>query len=430
MKTRFTALFALTLSCASLAQTDPVAEQISLTRDAVRLAVQELENGPTQPADTADVRAKVAAFNREATAALSAFEANVRTRILTPLQVLVTNYNALYRSAGPQAPALRSLGNQITSLVDQLGDAYREETIRLYRPLRNIPAVVRTQPFVSEEINVTERLNGYFSGTVTPAGRHCEYSFDSIVLGGGRPYCSNKFRAEAAVFLVSGSGAEERIVLKRFGENSERGLNDLIHPTMRPSISNGFFNQVTAESHLLFERDFGRETTTPTALLNFLTAPANPLTHALLDGCFSSTCFYQTIATASLWDQLVQSRLARDLAIRTADGNVFTISAGRKYREGTPDRYVIAGQLLGHATSGQLVSDLPGEVSADRLAVLARIDAAVTGTPFNRRNCQRAVRAAKAELARLPEGPISAAETALFTYRANGIGSGRAACLN
>ncbi len=389
------ALLTLPLSFAAVAQTDPVADQIRLTQDAVRIALQEVENGSRdQGTQSADGDAKVRAFNAAAATALRTFEANVRTRILAPLQVLVNQYNQVVRNTtynqATRAQILTNLQGQINSYVAEREIAYHEEKIALYRPLGNLPVAIQT---ISNVLN-----NSEYSGHAVQNGESCEGLFSNR-------YCWNTYNYTPAVNLVSGTNTREWRLGPTLNTRRE-SLSTIQMPNLSPSS--------IVASQLLG---------------NPLVGPNGQATRTILENCYSSTCFYQSLNNAILWVTMVDSSLARDLNIRLADGRDITI---RPFHPGAgTSRYiVIASEVLTRVQGGNMVINLPGDVSDDRLAVLRRIDVALAATPFNARTCQRAVNAAKAELARLPEGAISAAETALFTYRANGIGADRAACLN
>jgi hypothetical protein len=147
MKTHL--LLAALISFAAIAQDiDPVAEQIRLTQDSVRVALNEIENGSEMSISSVDGDAKLARLRTESAAALRTFEERVRLRILMPMQILVSQYNQTYRNSSLERDAkiliLRNLKLQLSEMALAREPDYFLEVARLHSPLGDLPVAMLT----------------------------------------------------------------------------------------------------------------------------------------------------------------------------------------------------------------------------------------------------------------------------------------------
>ncbi len=401
MKTARTALLALCLSGAVGAQTEPLAEQIRLTQDAIRLAIQEMETLRARTTSSPDLDAKLRVFNASIDAELRAFEADVRGQILAPLQVLVGQYNLALAYRGESRPRiLANLENQIRVLAAAKQRDYGRLVERLYAPLGDVPTVVETVYAGSmSNAYVESHVGGLaqYSGTFERTGRDCRYN-----------PCLPVYTFTPVVNVVTGRG---QVSALRYGPTNPDSRN--MYDTYRfvqPSPQYGYI---------------------PFRNVEVLRPMAARATDALLAGCYSHTCFFQYQQHALRWATAVGENLTRPLTIRLAEmDRDVVIRPARQGPQPGPMRFVMPTEVLNLAVGGDVVLNLPEDVSRERLTLLGRIDAALAATPFNGRACRRTVAAARAELARLPDGALTAGESALFNHRANRLGADRAACLN
>ncbi len=400
MKTRFTALLTLTLSCASLAQTDPVAEQVQLTQDAVRLALQEIEIHQARVGESADWAAKYRAFSAAAAAEMQAYEGKIRSEILAPLQVLIAQYNTTVSSSTlnerAKADLLRSLKSQLDALAASKNVVYGRLVESLARPLGELPLAMESvrspdQETARRALGRSYSENAHYSGTFSRS------------LGG-------TYRFTPAVRAISANGRVEVLTVGAPIAVTDHAMS-LYRYYPRPQETGGY------DAYNFFRRD------------HFLADSLARTHQVLLEGCYSVTCFFQSQQTAMSWEVVITHRLGRPITIRLADGESVRIQRSHESTDGSARYLVLADRLMG-VNADSVVLALPAEVPAERLTFLRRVDAALASAPFDLRACRAAVGAARAEIARLREGGLSPAESALFASRANALGADRAACLD
>src|SRR5687768_6763987 len=104
----------LALSIGSAFAADPVIEQINVTQDAVKVALEELDQGKVSTQPGTDFEIKNKAFSEAAAKALVKFEEAVRVRVLQSLSSVIGQYNKTYNS--------RALGNARQEILKNLKD--------------------------------------------------------------------------------------------------------------------------------------------------------------------------------------------------------------------------------------------------------------------------------------------------------------------
>jgi len=117
MKQLSSALLAFSLSFSAIAQdTDPVAEQIRLTQDAVRISVAEIETSVSSRASGPDTAKKLQKIREESLVRLREFERSV-VAILSPIQPLVQRYRLIH---GDQSISAENKRLILNGLLDQI----------------------------------------------------------------------------------------------------------------------------------------------------------------------------------------------------------------------------------------------------------------------------------------------------------------------
>lgn len=157
-KTTLAAIAILTLNSA-IAQTDPVIQQISITQDAVKVALEEMAQGKDQALNSADGSEKMKLFSEEASRALVKFEEAVRVRVLQSFSVLVNQYNRTLtnRALGDaQKEVLSSLRTQMDNVAKDKSLVYREAYLELFSVLPDMP-VQYDRKYVDNDYNDSNR---------------------------------------------------------------------------------------------------------------------------------------------------------------------------------------------------------------------------------------------------------------------------------
>lgn len=157
------------------------------------------------------------------------------------------------------------------------------------------------------------------------------------------------------------------------------------------------------------------------SVMNFMTENHMSVVAVLSLGCYTSTCYLQTLNQATMWTSLIRASLARDLHVTLADGTPFTIKPKFEVVEfegnWTQQKHLIASGILQQATTPEVVVSLPVDIRPDRLATLKRIESTINVNDFNERNCQRAMRPLKDTLCRSTDGCLSLAEKSILMIR-------------
>lgn len=344
---------------------DSVQEQIRLTQDAVRISLNEIENGASQySTGSLDGDEKVTAFNEANKVLLQKFEEAIRLQILTPLQVLVNEYNRTV--ANPvytrevKAGLLSNLKAQIQQVADSRQLAYFNIIQGLYGGMGRFPVVTReVSDYRCEEIPTDFNIG-----------------FEDAKM---------KLTYEPTNFINSN------------GKYCRRPSGHMNHGTF------GFLN-------LIVSRDF------------------------LIDGCFTSTCFLQTLNAYTVWNGIIENILKRDLDIKLQDGQNINIGINGNFISDDGEkieRKFVVTAMLQKSTPNDAIMGLLPDMGQDRLSALRKIESQLTATKLAR-NCKAVVASAKNLTCRTPEGCLTAIEKALLQKRISGMPSQkqRIKCLN
>jgi hypothetical protein len=261
---------AATLSLSAFAQSDTVVEQINVTSDAVKVALEEFSQGRFQEEDSLDATKKKATFNAEATKALTAFEEAVRIRVLKSFTVLVNQYNAAYknRSLGSaRGDVMKNIREQLETLANDKSGVYRQAYLELYKVLPDMPIVhglgengySYTDSHKSNPLCIESMAN-------------CDYTYT---------YNNEVYFARSGTKKVSFSSDRHDI----------QGLK-------------------------LLEKGFGIK--------------KDDYKARILDNCYTATCFYVTQNMYTIWKSMVEVSLTRDIHITLDDGSNLTITKNAK----------------------------------------------------------------------------------------------------
>jgi hypothetical protein len=132
----------------------------------------------------------------------------------------------------------------------------------------------------------------------------------------------------------------------------------------------------------------------------------------ILEGCYSSTCYFQLISQYTIWKTMIESSIARDIVIQLANGESVTIS--KNVRRNREFKHIIDDYLTGISTEG-LVNNLPYEASEERVEILNNINKELQ----DRGNC-KTLNKLKEDLCQTTrEGCLQASEVELFKDRFN-----------
>lgn len=369
MKT-FLALSAL-LSFGAVAQTrsatDPISEQIRLTQDSVRIALNEVENGASQSTSSSpDGDEKIAAFNAANRAALQTFEREVRLQVLTPLQILVNQYNANLTNTTYPAEVRNqmkeSLLQQLRSLANERQNIYLGAMQRLHSGMGNFPILAKYQDSSCRRYSSS---SNYLRSVLTASGRE-------IYVSGSFSLPSNQDE----------TGCDETSLSKRIAEVAK----DDVSTTMRAAI---------------------------------------------LEGCFTSTCYFQTSAAYLVWSSLVKSLFGKPLLITLADGVRIEIKAVSHGLQDNERRVIVATELVAQAVPDSSITRLNLTMGVDRLNALRSLRAAVLSPTFTTATaCKAATADAKDLACRTSEGCLNAQEMQMIKDLITPFVNGRPARLN
>lgn len=360
-KTTLAAIAILTLNSA-IAQTDPVIQQISITQDAVKVALEEMAQGKDQAMNSADGAEKMRLFSEDASRALVRFEEAVRVRVLQSFSVLVNQYNRTLanRALGDaQNEVLSSLRTQMDNVAKDKSLVYREAYLELFSVLPDMPVQYDRMHFSSDYNNSNYVESGYEYKKVNPScvgflSGGCDH--DYLLYFDGDLYFSKSKTKKISGKFVSDDRVGVMTAMERLGAFSRNSVRPLI-----------------------------------------------------LEGCFTSSCFFVTQSQYTIWNTMVNSSLARNIDIKLNDGKTITITKDIA-RNGQVFN-LVSSYLSGIKTEG-LINDLPLETSPERFAILKRMDSQMrTG------KCRDAKKASVELCQTTREGCLVAAEKALFVDR-------------
>lgn len=339
----------LGLSFSAVAQ-DSVVEQIRLTQDSVRIALNEVENGASaEQGGSIDGDAKVAAFNAANKLVLKKFEEAIRMQVLVPMQMLVNQYNSVIKNTSYPAEMKTQLAenllSQLTSMAKERQAIYFEIVQRLHINMTNFPMVAK---FQTHNICYAGQFLGFETAAQEAIGQYPTWNVE---------------RDPGTECSFGGSAA-----------NSAIGYTGEFSKILRNSVS---------------------------------------------QGCYTSTCFFQTINTFVQWTSMVNSILNRDLLITLADGKKLVIKA--EYFVANIRKELMATKALAKTMPGKHIPMLFSEMGEDRLSTLKKIEAQLQSPFFKKAsNCQKVVSGLRGTLCRTPEGCLSESEKSVLTDRLAG----------
>lgn len=357
-------MMALQLGTAFANNNDPVTEQINITRSAVEVALEEIAQGDMEHLPSYDAELKVKSFNEEAAKALTKFELTVRQNILLSLSPLVNQYNLTLKnqslsSAKPQI--LEGLLNQMKVLAADRSRTYKNAYLELYSVLPDVPVMMNysSSEFVSDEDCgglfydcESHKMNKIYEGEIYSA----KLKTQDLMLHLKAPYEGEHWKNQNSLTE----------------ENSYRHLVSLGYPTK------------------------------------------STVRTMVLEGCYTSTCYFQMITKYMIWKAMVESSLSRDIAITLEDGKVISIS--KNVSEYSSSINLVDTYLTGITTEG-LVNNLPLAASQERVEILSSIDKALSNQGW--KTCS-AIRKLKDKLCNeTRESCLQASEVELFKDRFN-----------
>jgi hypothetical protein len=316
LKTMMISGLALNMTFASAQSAkDPIVDQINITQDAVKTAMEEFSQGKFKTPDSYDAEIKMRAFNAAASTALERFEKAVRIRVLQSFSVLVNQYNLAYnnRALGvAREQVLKSLLDQIRSVEADKSFIYREAYLELFSVLPDMPVML---DYKRQSYSTIEYKSYKCTGTFG-----CKTGY---------------YTYENPVYYSKSGSKLITTVLKdaNYGTNSEAVLSYLSEAAK-------------------FTRDDAKK--------------------LFLEGCYTSTCYFLTQNQITVWKSLIETSLSRDIEIPLADGNRVKITKNVSRIGETWD--LLREYLVGIKTEG-LINNLPYDVSKERVAVLNQMSA-------------------------------------------------------
>lgn len=372
IKTLTLAVLATIQMTAAIAGTDPVVEQINITQDAVKVALEEMEQGKNTVAMSADTDKKMKAFSKDASAALVRFEEAVRTRVLQSFSVLVNQYNRTYenRALGDaREEILTNLRQQLSLIQKDKSQIYREAYLELYSVLPDFPVQYDTK---------TQLKSNYY--------------YDD---GNGNDSFWHDYTLSKSNFSC----------IAAFNGGCNRDVNYLYAGDVYFAKSK---TKKLSTSQFIAHKDNSR---TYSVEKMFEVAGMFTMTDSrdlLLEGCYTSSCYFATQAQYTVYKSMVESSLARNIVITLIDGTKINISKdvsrnGRFFN-------VLSSFLNGVKTEG-LINDLPLEATPERVAILSEMNGIMT-----KGSC-RVKKQLNALCDETREGCLKDAEAALFKSR-------------
>jgi hypothetical protein len=367
-------IMGLQMTAVSAQDNNPVIEQINITRDAVEVALEEFSQGKIDTQFSYDSQVKLNEFNEAASKALVKFELDVRMKVLQSLSVLVNQYNSTYanRSLGSaRNQILTNLLTQIKRIAEDKSYTYREAYLDLYKVLPDLPIAVdfNDESEWGKWYKNNPLCMGVFSSCET--SRVYYYDFNGQV-------------------LMTQSGSQELKFKDKMDDQSYLDSYTSMYGNEIKITYDGLYDLITRSG--------------------FITS--NKARTRILQGCYTSTCYFQLLSQYTIWKSMVESNLARDIVIELVDGNSVTITNNVKRSENLV--FIIDYYLTGISTEG-LVNNLPYEASEERVEILQSINKELQG----RGNC-RTLNKLKDDLCQTTrEGCLQDSEVELFKDRFN-----------
>lgn len=125
---------------------DSIEQQISITRDAVNITLEEIQQRRSVRLDSADSDEKTRQLDDALAAALTEFEREVREDVIEPFSVLVNQYNVTHADAlrlgdstGGRATIKETIYRQLTLLAKEKEDVYTKAFLKVYQVLPKLP---------------------------------------------------------------------------------------------------------------------------------------------------------------------------------------------------------------------------------------------------------------------------------------------------
>ena len=374
LKPLITVLAVLQISGASAQSTDPVVNQINITKDAVQVALEEFSQGKLDLPASYDAQLKVKAFNQEASKLLVNFERDVRQGVLQSLSILVKQYNQIVDNknidASTKQDMLLNLRGQLNVITQDKSYVYRGIYLKLLSVLPELPVYFDHSPYSNGS---DEKYASLFSGWVQKNAA----CFESLTS------CDNVEKYDGEMYFTK-SG------LKTVDFTLDGAYS--VYQTR-------LFIDHAAKIGVVPSRDDVRT--------------------LFLQGCYTSACYFAMQGQYTVWNSLVESSLARDIRITLNDGMELTIS--RKISRNKKLTNLLSTYLTQVQTEG-LINNLPFEASEERVKIMFELDKALSVKPscktiskFKDRLCQET-----------SEGCIKDSEVELFKDR---FGANKVSCL-
>ncbi|MGE3611170.1 MAG: hypothetical protein AB7I27_16380 [Bacteriovoracaceae bacterium] len=264
----------LTLLNTSVFAADSIGEQITRTQEAIRVGLEEINQGAIKVPDSYDAKIKMEEFNQKAKKALARYEEAVRIRVLQSMNVLIAQYNSMLKSPGVDKKVLENLYNQIKDLAEEKNSVYKTAWLELYSILPDVPVMMKVRYF-----------DGLYLWKYSTVKKHMISDDEN-------------FYHYELLFNFAQSGVQSRnFILKEGYYNSSYEV---------------FLNKNSSDLKLTADFEVRKD---------------------LLKGCYSSTCYYLTQSQISVWRGLVESTLGQDIVIRLDDGKTINITKDeRDYR--------------------------------------------------------------------------------------------------
>lgn len=344
----------------AFAQENNVVEQINITSDAVKVALEEFSTSSGSELLSNDAEVKINEFNKKAQAALTKYETDIRLRVLSSFTALVNQYNSVVKNqslGNSRREILDNLLSQLKHMAEDKSDTYRTTYLELFSVLPEIPVLYDYKSY-----HGTEFYNTFDSRQDNPL---CMDSFTNCSY-----YNIYKYSGD----LYFSSGKKLNIDFASRVSYYESGARQLFED-----------QKITSKDEVKSK---------------------------ILKGCYTNTCFYQMLTKYTVWTSMIKSSLAREITISLDDGASISITTNTD-RNGD-SVYVVDQYLTGIETEG-LINNLPYEISEERLSILSEVNKELQG----RGNC-RTIKKLKERLCQeTSEGCLQNSEVELFKDRFN-----------
>ena len=373
LKPLITVLAVLQISSVTAQSTDPVVNQINITKDAVQLALEEFSQGKIDLPASYDAQLKVKAFNEEASKLLVNFERDVRQGVLQSLSVLVKQYNQIVGNKNIDATTKKEM---LSNLRDQLKVITRDKSY-VYRGIYlKLLSVLPELPVYFDHL---ANFNGSLFYDKVQKNAAC---FNSLT----NCYLLERYKGEI-YFTKSGLKNVD------FTLDGDYNNGDYYNKDIRLFIDHA------AKTGIMPTRDDVRT--------------------IFLQGCYTSACYFAMQGQYTVWTSLVESSLARDIEIVLNDGEKLTIS--RKISRNDRLTNLLNTYLTQVQTEG-LINNLPFEASEDRVNIMFELDKALSVKP----SCKNISKLKDRLCQETSEGCIKETEVELFKDR---FGANKVSCL-